>query len=100
MLLTGGLTIYLWNKDGTVKPHADVLFGLKEASIPLILGIAVIGSHRTASPLLRVFLYSDSLFDIPKIETRVAESHRARRAMSAFCSKPPCCSPPRFFSAR
>lgn len=73
VLLTGGLTIYLWNKDGTVKPHADVLFGLKEASIPFILGLAVIGSHYTATPLLRVFLYSDSLFDIPKIERRVDE---------------------------
>ncbi len=73
VLLTGGLTIYLWNKDGTVKPNADVLFGLKEASIPFILGIAVIGSHFTKSPLLRLFLYSDSLFDIPKIERKVAE---------------------------
>lgn len=72
VLLTGGLTIYLWNQDGTVKPHADVLFGLKEASIPLILGVAVIGSHFTRSPLLRVFLYSDSIFDITRIENKVA----------------------------
>ncbi len=74
VLLTGGLTLFLWNGDGTVKPNADVLFGLKEASIPLILGIAVIGSHFTSSPLLRVFLYSDSFFDIPKIERRVEET--------------------------
>lgn len=73
VLLTGGLTIFLWNKDGTVKPNADVLFGLKEASIPFILGLAVIGSHYTNSPLLRLFLYSDSLFDVPKIENRVNE---------------------------
>jgi hypothetical protein len=73
VLLTGGLTIFLWNKDGTVKPNADVLFGLKEASIPFILGFAVIGSHFTSTPLLRVFLYSDSLFDIPKIENRIDE---------------------------
>lgn len=73
VLLTGGLTIFLWNKDGTVKPNADILFGLKEASIPFILGLAVIGSHFTNSPLLRVFLYSDSIFDIRKIENRVDE---------------------------
>lgn len=79
VLLTGGLTIYLWNGDGTVKAHADVLFGLKEASIPFILGIAVIGSHYTASPLLRTFLYSDSLFDIPKIESRVDETGNQKR---------------------
>ena len=29
VLLTGGLTLFLWNKDGTVKEHAAVLFGLK-----------------------------------------------------------------------
>jgi hypothetical protein len=74
VLLTGGLTLFLWNQDGTVKSNADVLFGLKEASIPLILGIAVIGSHYTPSPLLRVFLYNDSIFDIPKIEHRIEET--------------------------
>jgi hypothetical protein len=74
VILTGGLTLYLWNKDGSVKPNADVLFGLKEASIPMILGLAVIGSHFTPSPLLRVFLYSDNIFDIARIESRVAES--------------------------
>jgi hypothetical protein len=79
VLLTGGLTIFLWNQDGTVKPNAAILFGLKEASIPLILGLAVIGSHYTPSPLLRVFLYSDSFFDIPKIERRVEETRSHER---------------------
>jgi hypothetical protein len=73
VLLSGGLTIYLWNQDGTVKPNAGLLFGIKEALIPLVLGIAILTSHRSASPLIRVFLYNDSIFDIPKIETRVAE---------------------------
>jgi hypothetical protein len=73
VLLTGGLTLYLWNADGTVKPNAHILFGLKEASIPLILAVAVIGSHWTPNPLLRIFLYSDSFFDIRRIETRIDE---------------------------
>jgi hypothetical protein len=73
VLLSGGLTVYLWNQNGTVKPNAGFLFGIKEALIPLILGIAILASHRTASPLIRVFLYNDSIFDIPKIESRITE---------------------------
>ena len=73
VLLTGGLTIYLWNKDGSVKPNAGMLFGIKEALIPLILGVAILFSQRTATPLIRVFLYNDTIFDIIKIEERIAE---------------------------
>ncbi|MES2660626.1 MAG: VC0807 family protein [Verrucomicrobiota bacterium] len=73
VLLSGGLTVYLWNKDGTVKPNAGLFFGIKEALIPLMLGIAILASHRSATPLIRVFLYNDNIFDIPKIENRVAE---------------------------
>lgn len=71
--LTGGITLYLWNDNGTIKPQAALFFGLKEAAIPLILGVCVLVSHRTASPLLRTFLYSDSIFSITTIETKVAE---------------------------
>ena len=73
VLLTGGLTLYLWNKDGSVKDNAGLLFGIKEALIPLVLGVAILFSQRTATPLIRVFLYNDSIFDIPRIEARVAE---------------------------
>ncbi|KAB2641738.1 MAG: hypothetical protein DVB26_04500 [Verrucomicrobia bacterium] len=73
VVLTGGLTLYLWNPDGSVKPEAGLLFGIKEALIPLVLGVAILFSQRTATPLIRVFLYNDSIFDIPRIEARVAE---------------------------
>ncbi len=73
ILLTGGLTVYLWNKDGSVKENAGLLFGLKEASIPLVLGIAILTSARSNAPLLNVFLYNDNLFDIPKIEQKIKE---------------------------
>lgn len=76
VLLTGCLTLYLWNKDGTVKEHAGMLFGLKEAAIPLALGFAVFFSRRSATPLLNVFLYNDSLFDIPKIERQVESNDK------------------------
>ena len=73
VLLTGGLTLYLWNRDGSVKDHAGFLFGLKEASIPLVLGFAILKSARSPTPLLNVFLYNDGLFDVAKIERKVAE---------------------------
>lgn len=73
ILLTGGLTLYLWNQDGSVKENAGLLFGLKEASIPLVLGIAILASAKTNSPLLNVFLYNDNIFDIPKIEGKIRE---------------------------
>ena len=76
VLLTGGLTLFLWNKDGTIKEHAAVLFGLKEASIPFVLGIAIIASHWSKTPLLNTFLYSDTLFDINKIENKVKELNK------------------------
>lgn len=82
VLLTGGLTLYLWNQNGSVKENAGLLFGIKEASIPLVLGIAVIASARSSSPLLNVFLYNDSIFDIPKIESNVANQGKTNAYQS------------------
>jgi hypothetical protein len=73
VLLSGGLTVYLWNANGTVKPNAGILFGVKEALIPLVLGVAILSSHRSPNPLIRAFLYNDSIFDVPKIERRITE---------------------------
>lgn len=72
VLLTGGLTLYLWNPDGSVKEHAGLLFGIKEGAIPLALGFAVFFSRKSSTPLLNVFIYNHSIFDIPKIEARIA----------------------------
>ena len=71
VLLTGGLTLYLWKKDGTVDSSAPLLFGLKEASIPFILGITIFVSHWSKSPLLNTFLYNDQIFDIKRIASEV-----------------------------
>lgn len=73
ILLTGGLTLFLWNPDGSVKENAGLLFGIKEASIPLVLAIAILTSARSKAPLLNVFLYNDTIFDIPKIERKISE---------------------------
>lgn len=73
VLLTGGLTLFLWNPDGSVDSSAPILFGLKEASIPFALGVAVFISHWTKTPLLNTFLYNDQLFDIPRITKVIHE---------------------------
>lgn len=82
VLLSGGLTLYLWNADGTVKPGAGLLFGLKEGMIPLVLGVAILVSQRMTTPLIRVFLYNDTIFDIPKIERRIEQ----RSTQSAYAA--------------
>ncbi len=79
VLLTGGLTLYLWQEDGSVRPNAPTLFGIKEGSIPLILGIAIFVSHWTKMPLLNTFLYSPQIFDIRKIENSVKERDSLER---------------------
>lgn len=74
VLLTGGLTLFLWNEDGSVDASAPILFGLKEASIPFVLGLAVFASHWTKTPLLNTFLYNDQIFDIKRITSKVEEN--------------------------
>ncbi|MBK1835643.1 VC0807 family protein [Roseibacillus ishigakijimensis] len=74
VLLTGGLTLFLWKEDGSVDASAPILFGLKEASIPFILGLAVFASHWTKTPLLNTFLYNDQVFDIKRINKKIAEN--------------------------
>jgi len=74
VLLTGAVTLYLWNEDGTVKPDAAFWFGLKEAIQPLILGAVVLFSHRTKGPLFREFIYNESIFDVARIEKKVEEN--------------------------
>jgi fumarate reductase subunit D len=77
VLLTGGLTIYLWNGDGTVKPHAGWWFGVKEGSIPFALGIAALLSFRSSQPLIETFLYNSQLFEIQKIQ-HIITQHQLR----------------------
>jgi hypothetical protein len=71
VLLTGGITLYVWNDDGTVKPNAAFLFAIKEATIPTVFGILILGSHYTGKPLMRLFLYNPDLFDVGRIEKAV-----------------------------
>ncbi len=58
VLLTGGLG--LMRVDG-------FWFAVKEATIPAIFGIAVVGSLWTRTPLVRTFLYNDKVIDTGRV---------------------------------
>ncbi len=72
ILLTGLISIYLYNYEES-RQHVGVIFGIKEAIQPLILGSLFLITHKKATPLLRTFLYNDALFDVPRIEKTVKE---------------------------
>ena len=75
VLLTGFITIHVWNEDGSIKENADLLFAIKEAAIPLMLGAAMLYSHRTKNPLIDVFFLNPDIFDIKKIEETAKEKN-------------------------
>ncbi len=59
VLLTGGIGLL----------EVDVFwFAVKEAMIPLILGVFVLSSLHSSNPVVRTFLYNDSIFHIEHID--------------------------------
>lgn len=63
-LLTGGL--------GLMKTD-NIWFAVKEAAIPLLLGLAIPLTLRTKQPLVREMLYNDQVLDTGKIGEALAE---------------------------
>lgn len=59
VLLTGGI--------GLLKVDNHWL-AVKEATIPAVIGLVVIGSLKTSFPLVRKLLYNDKIIDIEKVE--------------------------------
>lgn len=68
VLLTGGITLMVWNDDGTIHPKAALLFAIKEATIPMILGLSFLVSCKMRTPLVKVFLLNPEIFDMARIE--------------------------------
>jgi len=69
--LTGGLGLC----------HVDGFwFAVKDGAVPLLFGVAVVGSLWTSTPLIRTFLYNDKVIDTPKVAAALA----ARGEQAAF----------------
>ena len=73
VVLTGAITIYLWSGGVRVRENAALLFGIKEAVQPLVLGSLLLITHKMSKPLFNVFLYNDTIFDVSHIEATIAE---------------------------
>jgi hypothetical protein len=77
VLLTGLITIYLFSTDDPeTRKHAPLLFGIKEAVQPLILGSLFLLTHRSVTPLFNAFVYNDAIFDHGRINKRVKENDK------------------------
>ena len=75
-ILTGVVTIYANSGTGeAILPDTPWWYAAKEAAIPLLLCGAVMVTAKRQDSLLRVLLYSDSLFDIRTIEKQIAEKN-------------------------
>ena len=64
ILLTGGIGLLELDKD---------LIAIKEATVPAILGVAILASLKTRYPLVRTFLYNDQIINVPKVEAALQE---------------------------
>ncbi len=74
VLLTGLITIYLFDGDDPkIRQNAPLLFGLKEAIQPLILGSLFLFTHKKKTPLFNVFIYNEGIFDHGRINKAVKE---------------------------
>ena len=51
VLLTGGITIKVWEGEDGVAANAATLFAIKEALIPVVFGITILASHWLMSRL-------------------------------------------------
>ena len=90
-ILTGVVTIYANTGDGAaIRPDTPWWYAAKEALIAALLGGAMLVTARRRDSMLRLFIYSDSLFDIPRIEKTIqateqtAAYHRLLWKASSF----------------
>jgi intracellular septation protein A len=70
-LLTGGI--------GLLKLDPQWL-AVKEAAVPLLIGLVILGSVATQSPLIRLMVFNASLFDVERVNKALAE----RQTTAAF----------------
>jgi hypothetical protein len=76
-LLTGGFG--LARVDG-------LWFAVKEASVPLVIGLIVVLSMKSRRPLVREFVYNEQVIDVPKVDAALA-AHGAREEFERLLAR-------------
>ena len=69
VLLTGGL--------GLMKV-GGFWFAVKDAAIPGLIGLSVLVSMKTKSPLLKEMFFNEQIVDVPRVETALAVQGKQR----------------------
>lgn len=73
--ILGFVSVFLTGSVGAF--HLPRLwFLIKEAALPVLIGAAVVLTQKTRSPLVKTFLFNESVFDIPRIEAVLKERQR------------------------
>ena len=76
--ILGFVSIFLTGIIGVFKFPSEWI-AIKEASVPLLIGLAIVISLKTPFPLVKKFLYNDELLDIENIEHLLAENNNKEK---------------------
>lgn len=70
----GFISILLTSSIGLLELDPKYI-AIKEAAIPLIIGVATILSLKTRYPLVKTFIYNDRILQIDKVDEALAQSN-------------------------
>lgn len=65
--ILGFVSILLTGSFGLMQLDG-IWFAVKEAAIPLLIGIVTVGSLKTRTPIVRTLLYNESIIDVERVD--------------------------------
>ncbi|AWT59392.1 MAG: hypothetical protein DF168_00579 [Candidatus Moanabacter tarae] len=79
ILITGGIGLLKLDKNW---------IAIKEAAIPLLIGLAVLVTTKTQKPLVRLFLYNREIIDVVRVDLELDEkgNRTAFEQLMKFCT--------------
>ena len=72
MSIIGVVSVTLTGVFGILKLPPEYI-AIKEAAIPLLLGLAIVGSLKTPFPLIKKIMMTESLFDVERLKEALRE---------------------------